>query len=411
MTSVLLVSPRGTHKTKVQPLGLLYLAACLQLRGVEVDVLDIYEEPDESRVEQQFKSHGLYDFVGVGMMTELRHNALKVLRLAKQWFGGKVRTVAGGPHPTFMWHQLLSNYPELDYCWIGESEATFTAFVCDGIKSGCAFRDAYGTPVIVQAAMPAFDLDSLPFPAWSRQIGWTPTGFLVSSRGCRSGCTFCAVPRFWHGWRARSGKLVAEEMGLLASTYHIREFVFMDDTMGIHQTPIRELCAAITGKGYHWHTTCRTNDVMPDMLELMRDAGCFEIAYGVESGSPKILKSINKKADLAVAAQALQWTMALGIKATALVMVGNIGETKETINETIDFLQRIDPDKRLNLGSLDGGVWILPGTQMHRQCVASGYFSEDYWLTDGPLPMYFKEHSKARLQEFIQAIVARRRLK
>ena len=127
----------------------------------------------------------------------------------------------------------------------------------------------------------------------------------------------------------------------------------------------------------------------------MKKAGCVTISYGVESGSDAVLKAINKKQSRAQVAKAFQMTRAAGIKAYILLMVGNLQESERTINDTIDLLRAIKPDKiRTTL------TMVYPATDLYEYCRQRGFINDEYWLSDQAAPIFTVENSVQQLKKW-----------
>jgi len=420
MKKILLVNPPGTEQEGFNnpPLGLLYLAGTLLKGGHDVQVIDGCQEGRDSIVAriEVFKP----DIVGITCLTPGRKRAIDIAALAKSFNPGTI-TVLGGAHPTIMHRQLLENYGEIDVVVIGEGEHALLE-IADGVDfdriSGLAYRDGSGRPVKTAARAYRTDLDDIPFPAWhlldlSRyparsdgRIGLVngvdiekePRISVIFSRGCTGHCDFCSTWWIWRGWRRRSAKNMADELELLVSRHGIRSFCFADDAMTIDRQATIELCDEILARGLRiaFTITTRTDCVDPEMLRKLKAAGCYVVNFGIETGSARLLESMCKENDIETAERAIQMAQDSGISVTALIIVGNVGETEETVRETVEFLKRSKPD---NIGSV-GGLWVLPGTKLYQRCKREGLVDDSFWLSDEPYPLYTAEHSREQLEYF-----------
>ncbi len=197
------------------------------------------------------------------------------------------------------------------------------------------------------------NLDSLPFPAYhllpSLDVYHTgilkpPFALVATTRGCPFGCSFCAYGKT--KLRYRSVDSVIKEISYLKERFRIRSFLFFDDTISMKQGRTRELAEKITEAGLSaidWVCCTRANLVDFETLKLMKQAGMKEIAIGIETGSPLILKKTKKGVSLDDIRQAAKWCRELNIMFYALVIIGLPGETKKTVNESIKFIKEIDP--------------------------------------------------------------------
>ncbi len=301
-----------------------------------------------------------------------------------------------GSHVTYFDLETLAENPTVDAVIRGEFEYTAAdlARALDGGGDlsgvlGLTYRDAQGDPRR-NPDRPLFEpLDAMPFPA--RHIvkggdyragiysGGHPTA-MVSSRGCPYRCTFCLWPdtMYGHKFRARSAKNVVDEIEEAVRTYGHDEIYFDDDTFTIDRQRVLDICDLIIERGLEkeveWIAQCRVDTVDREMLEAMKAANCGYILYGVESGSPEMLKRMKKGITLEKVRHAFELTRQVGIKTQAFFLFGIPGETQETIRETIEFA------KELNASSTQFAVAIPhPGTALYEECKANGWLTSENW--------------------------------
>ncbi|PIS47588.1 MAG: hypothetical protein COT17_02710 [Elusimicrobia bacterium CG08_land_8_20_14_0_20_51_18] len=413
MKRILLINPSGTEQSGYSnpPLGLLYLGGTLLKGGFEVRVIDGCVAGDGALEKSlaEFRPH----IAGITCLTPARKRALDVARRAKG-FDKNILTVLGGVHPTIMYDQILGTYDFVDVAVLGEGERAFLE-IAQGLPlsgiTGIAYRGKDGivkTPPRVYEK----DLDNIPFPAWhlldlkkypARGLGIVngidlarePRVSVVFSRGCTGHCDFCSTWRIWRGWRHRSPTNMADEIEILYRDFGMRHFCFADDSLTVDKNSILGLCREIVSRKLRiaFHATTRTDLVDEELLRAMKEAGCYNIAFGIETSSPELLKRIGKNNTISASERAISLCHKIGIRSTALIIAGGVGETWETINETAAFLRRIRPDE---VGSV-GGLWVLPGTRLYKDCVAKGLIDDDFWLGDDPYLLYTVEHSPEAL--------------
>jgi radical SAM superfamily enzyme YgiQ (UPF0313 family) len=301
-----------------------------------------------------------------------------------------------GSHVTFFDQETLTENPAVDAVVRGEFEYTSAdlarALDAGGDLSqvlGITFRDVDGD-VHRNADRPLFEpLDQMPFPA--RHIakgegyragiysGGYPTA-MISSRGCPYRCTFCLWPDilYGHKFRARSAENVVDEIEEAVRVYGHDEIYFDDDTFTIDRQRVLDICRLIQERGLEheveWIAQCRVDTVDREMLEAMKAANCGYILFGVESGSPKMLKKMKKGITLDKVRKAFKLTKDVGIKTQAFFLFGMPGETQETITETIEFA------KVLNASSTQFAVAIPhPGTALYQECKTNGWLTSENW--------------------------------
>lgn len=425
MKKVLLINPYETAQDGYSnpPLGLLYLAGTLLRNGIDVRVVDGYREGKGAVVAAL--NEFMPDMVGITCLTPGRIRVVEIAAMVKEMVGN-IPVVLGGAHPTIMYKQMLENYPQIDYIVLGEGEQTLLELVQGADPQqidGLAYRQD-GAVVKTPPRALSKDLDEIPFPAWhlldlskypprnDGRIGLVngvdpevePRVSVVFSRGCTGHCDFCSTWWIWKGWRHRSAKNMTDELELLYHQQHIRSFCFADDAMTIDRQAVIDLCDEIIDRGLKiaFTITTRTDCVDRVMLDKLKKAGCYVVNFGIETGSSKLLNDMCKENDIETAEKAILLTQEAGLSVTALIIVGNVGETDETVEETARFLKRTKPD---NIGSV-GGLWILPGTKLYQRCRRKGIIDDDFWLTDVPYPIYTEEHSLQELEGY-QKIIAR----
>jgi len=384
MSSILLVNPPDTRQGPwcTPPTGLFYLVSMLRQRGhdarwVDGNLTDVRAAIDNSKPE----------WVGVSCMTPNRHQALAVAQYAKRQ---GCKTILGGPHPTFMWSQVLTHYPFVDYIVRGEGEWALANLIegSDDLRSVCYRQDGVAT---MNPRRPKSNLDELPFPPWDEvdfsayeRAHGLAAPRIIWSRGCPVGtCRFCSVGSQWGKYNRRSVENMCAEIEWLVSL-GLTTYDVADDAMTGDMEATLELCEEIIRRGLKitWHATTRVDCVTPELLKAMAAAGCYEISYGVESGSQRVLDIMNKQATVEQARNAIAWTKAAGIKACALMIYWNVGDTAESKAQTTAFLREVQPT---GVGSVND-LWILPGTPYYHKMRAMGLISDDFWL--GPEPWY-----------------------
>ena len=422
---VLLINPPETEQVTFNnpPLALLYLAGTLKKHKVNVRVVDGF-----------FSGwHGVRDsiisfkpqIVGIPCLTPFRHCSYRIAKIAKK-INPKTLVVFGGAHATIMHKQLIEHYPFIDVVVRGEGEKTFLE-IAEGLKfekiKGITYRRK--KEAVINPPQEYFEnLDEIPFPAWELvdlhrypplavgegvfngiDLRKEPRISVVFSRGCPGSCNFCSTWWIWRKWRCRSGKNMADEIELLYKKYGIRHFCFADDCMTANSQKTIDFCQQIIKRKIKaaFNVTTRTDAVNLRLLRYLKEAGCYVINYGVESASPRILQLMNKKTSVEEAKRAIELTKKVGIKVSALMITGNVGETISTLNQSIRFLRKTKPDF---VGTV-GGLWVFPGTKLYYALKAKGEINDDFWLSKKPFMVYKGNFSALQLRYFRMALEKR----
>lgn len=412
---ILMVNPSSSapENKREYILGIPYLMSSLKAAGYDdIEALNFFnlswDETKDLTIKKldEFKP----DVVLISCFTINRISGIKTAILAKER-DPSVKIVMGGMHPSFLYNQLLTNYP-IDAVCIGEGEETIVELInayksggsLDGIK-GLAFRKD-GRVVMNGRRNFIANIDTIPFPAhyiYADDIRKNKRANIITSRGCPYGCQFCSTTEFWgRSWRARSPKNVVDEIEMLIREYGINYISFQDDEFTLQRRRTIELCQEMLDRGINigWSCSTRVNTIDREQLEWMTKSGCNLIALGIESGSPKILKTIGKKITVEQIVTAYNLLDEFGLSRGVYMMVGNPGEDKETVRETIELIKRLG----LDVPSV-AVAEVYPGTQLAEIAKKNGFMTDDYWLTENPPPFYTVEHSAEKLQWWAFQIV------
>jgi len=371
------LKPTPSFSGHAFPFGLSYLAAYVQQFGHQVSILDtLSNDLNLKQIKKEIKKQKP-DVVGITSMTHYIKSAVVIAKITKNIFP-KIPIIIGGPHATFDYQNLLQNY-DFDFVVLGEGEITFKELLdCLESKnraelkniSGIAYKK-YGKIIKTNNRLPITKLDNLPLPARelvnfndyiSDQLLPNPVE-IIGSRGCSHRCAFCSSSHFWQSWRSRSPQDIVREMKLVLKKYpKTKSFLFYDDNFTLNKDRVIKLCQLMIKEGlnrYPWNCNARADQVDKKMLRLMKKAGLAKINYGVESGSPIVAKNVDKNLNLKTLEKTIKMTKDLGIEVLAFMMIGNPGESKKTIKESISLVKKLKPTT--TLWSI---AQILPGTKL-----------------------------------------------
>lgn len=409
MAKVLLINPKGSelvnHGNSQIPLGYLYLAAECKLGGHDVRFVDGCISTHQE-VRDSFKWNP--DIIGVQCLTIKRKEAFDLMRLARKMCPG-AKIVTGGPHTGSCKKQVLEHYQGIvDGVCVGEGERWLRSYADTG---NAPMQDNWYKN-LDELPMPAYEL--VDFRQYLSHFN-SPLGlkaWVQYGRSCSFSCSFCSVWSIWKEFRIRSPEHMMEELRYLYYHRNIRHFNFVDDIMTQQRDPVIELCEAIIRDGMKikMHFLTRVDCVDKELLNLLARAGCYDIDYGVESGSLKILKGIHKdnfKSDADVerykdhCRNAIKWTREAGIQATSLLMVGNRGEMTETVMATRRAVQEYKPSSIHPFV----GIYILPQTALFQQAKRDGHIEDDCWLDENKTYYYPHPKWKMLLWHFLVASV------
>jgi anaerobic magnesium-protoporphyrin IX monomethyl ester cyclase len=404
MNSIVLVNPPysfwSPEKNYLRPfignlpsLGLLSLAAVLRKAGFGASIVESASLglPFSRTVDMILRERPGY--VGLSCTTASVENAAKIARAVKEG-SPETLVLAGGSHITALPEETFRRFPEFDFGIQGEGEAALPGLL-EALEGGrdlprvesAVYREGEAIRVNPRRKF-IEELDTLPFPAFDLLPGFPreyrapflnypvgPTASLISSRGCPRACTFCDRSVFGNRYRYFSEDYLWGLISFLRRQHGIRHLVFTDDQFAAFRPRLVRLCERMASGnlGIRWNCDARVDSVDPDLLRLMKRAGCWMISYGIESGSQKVLDRIRKGITLDQVEQAVRWTKEAGIRAKGLFMIGYPEETEETLGQTLDFLGRSRLDE-MNLSFLTP----YPGTEIYREVKGSRDFVEDW---------------------------------
>jgi radical SAM superfamily enzyme YgiQ (UPF0313 family) len=380
----------GSQINYWQPLGTLYVAAALIRKGHDVRFLN-GAFMTHHRIMQELRGFDP-DVVGLYSTTfgwkKARHAAAGIRKALPGTF-----IVAGGPYPIAVQERCLADCPELDAVVTGEGEITMTELLGElsadgdlGSVRGLAYRE--GGTIRKNPPMPLItDLDSLPFPA-RHILGDSmdyvpppatyrrrPVAVMITSRGCNRRCLYCfQIDRQRkHGVRFRSVDNVMQEIEECLKMGY-REIKFLDDTLAADYDRAMKIADEIRRRGldFSWFASACVHQVDRPLLQAFKEAGCWAILFGAESGVQKNLNAVRKGITLDQIRQAVRTAKDVGLVVHTPFLIGLPGETYEEALQTIDFACEIDP----HIVSFHA-LTPFPGTDLYDNIERYGTMSED----------------------------------
>lgn len=394
---ILFINPASINRDAlpVPPLGILYLAAYIREKGyVDIKVLDnnFYNYPLE-KLEEEIRK---YDIIAVTGTTPQFDQARSISIIAGK---NKKISIIGGPHATALPEETLQT-SGFDLIVIGEGEITLYELL-EALKNNKIYERVNGIMFrknnkFIKTENREFikNLDDLPFPARDL-IPILEYGFrelkrfkgqytqMMSSRGCTSKCTFCSSPKMWRYCRMQSAERVFEEMLFIYNKYGIKNIHFQDDNLTLSKKRILNLCFMITQSkiSFRWSCQTRPDRVDENLLRKMKNAGCVQIEFGVESGDPKILEESKKGYKKEQIKEAFYFAKKVGITTYGFFLIGLPGETMRSWIRSMKFAKEL---------KLDNCVWTVvvpfPGTEIYTKKLVE-ILNPDYtyWLYKQPI--------------------------
>jgi len=351
-----LVYPGKKSEEKQIPLGLAYIASYLLQNNKDLEIKVLDTGVASTKETNSFLTER-FDVVGFSVTSRSYRKAVSIARTLRSAHDN-VKIVFGGPHASIMLAEILAE-PAIDFGVYGEGEITSDELVkCLKeagprnptreeleVIDGLIFRD--GTETVVNRSREQIrDLDKLPFPAYSLfpMERYAGKHAMMTSRGCPFSCAFCASSAIWSKkWRARSAESVIDEVRYVLRTYGYRPIEFHDDTFNSNLSRVHEICEGFV-KGsikVPWAVRgFRADRVDSRVARDMRQADCVNVALGIESANPVMLERMGKKETIDQISNGIEVLVSAGIDVLGQFMIGNPGETLETVRESIEFARR-----------------------------------------------------------------------
>ncbi len=378
------------EKTIWPQTSLAYLAAVMKENGFEVEIIDciaekIYWNAFEIIIQQKRP-----DYLLINVISSTINNDMKAAEIGKK-IG--TTTIVVGPHVTVLPEQTLKDFSFIDFAILGEAEETIKDLI-NSIEQkiaiddfakikGICFRNK--DRIISTGKRPLInDLNSLPIPLHELLpinkynlpfIGRRYT-FVTTSRGCPYRCIFCRSPINWDRQvRYRSAESIIKELEYLKKI-NVKNFLIHSDIFTVNKDIVINICKEIINKNwkFRWICNSRVDTVDREMLVWMKRAGCVMISYGIESGSQKVLDMANKGITIEQTKEAVKLTQKAGIKVWGYFIIGLPGETKETVEETIQL------SKNLHLDLVNFAVATpYPGTEFYEMSLKNNWLVAKRW--------------------------------
>ena len=324
--------PQALEDRLDAPLGLLYIASNLERAGYDVRVNDLSGIPEKDWEIGEANLYGIAVYAPTISVSE------KIAKICKEK-NPHSKVVVGGAHPTAMPEDMSSIF---DMVVIGEGEEAMVKIAKDYPNNKRFYEEVLDK-----------ELDTYPNPAYhlidpfsyKRTINGETSLTLLTTRGCPFHCSFCGLDKSHQVVKQRSPSLVAKEIKELKEKYGIRKYNFQDDIFTINRKRLYEMLDLFKPFDIGFRGFGRAGINTKEDYVRLKEAGCDMLAYGLESGSQKILDLMNKKSTVQDNRNVIKWAKETGITSRAFFILGFPGETEETIKETKAFIEETNPDQ------------------------------------------------------------------
>lgn len=378
------------------PLGLCSIASYLARHGIESDIVDFNAWPDSADRVRRILTRDRPAYIGFSCTTPSFLDGIRLAGIAKNVLP-EAKVIFGGVHVSSLGLKMIKKYKVIDYIVVGEGEETLTELMKSKgdfkIIPGLIYRDkASGEIISTGRRSQTLELDALPYPAYEKLAGYpqrytlpifnyprSPNTSALSSRGCPYSCSYCDRSVFQKSYRFNSAAYIYDHMRYLRDRFRIRHVNFYDDQFTFNLQRIQDLTDMLTQQplGMTFNCAVRADHVNTDLLQRLKQAGCWMISLGIETGDQDLLSSLNRKVDLDKLAGRVRLIKEAGIRVKGLLMMGLPGETEESIEKTRQFLFSLPVDD-FNLTKFTP----FPGAPVYENIHDWGEFQEDWPLMD-----------------------------
>ncbi len=382
---VVLIVPNFDTYVLTPQLGVMYLSAYLKKYGHEVKIIDALRDnlSDEQilQIAEKFNPDG----IGIHCLSIFFNEVIKLTKLLKS---KNYKVFIGGVHPTFAPYTTLKK-TGADYVILGEGEVpllklTENNFVNNNIQGVYSINDLKDnetdiTGQAVKLGEIIKNLDEIPPPDWEQippnsypqaphaviAKGY-PIGIVTTSRGCPFRCSFCSSHNFYDGVRFRSVDNVINEIKYLIEKFNIKELQFIDDNLTLKKSYAMEICQRMIDENIKIDWTpingIRADSLDDELAIKMKEAGCYLLDFGIEAVNTQILKNIKKGETIERITAAIDCAHRAGMITIGNFIFGLPGETKETMEEAINYAVNSKLD-RAGFFALN----VLPGSDIAKQ--------------------------------------------
>lgn len=347
-----LVYPNKGKKEKAFHVGLASIASFARTKHDDLTFTLLDTRVCGEKAEKEFYEKP-FALVGITAMAGIFGQVLEVAREIKRRNPGTLICV-GGPYVSTLGLEIM-DFEDIDFGVYGEGELPFSELIAQiktsgslvGIN-GLIFRDENGTTIQNPPVKGIQKIDELPMPAYDLfNMDAYPIHRIVTSRGCPYKCSFCSSAAVWNfRWKKRSAESLAAEIRYLIDNYGRKTFFFNDDSFNMDMKRAEEICDAFIEQKLNilWSTPLRADRINPSLARKMKKAGCYNVGVGIESANNEILERMEKKTSIEDITEGIRTFRAAGIEVLGQFLIGNIGETWATFEETLDYARKSELD-------------------------------------------------------------------
>jgi len=341
-----LINPNKKLKDASVHLGLGYLASYSRTQHSDINI-ELLDTRVAKKKEYSSFLNSQFDLIAITASSQVFEETIEIA----QHFKSKSPTLPiclGGSHASTEKEASIIDFP-FDYAIIGEGEISFSKLI-DHLKGNIKIKEVPGLIYKLDSGIqknnsPALisDLDEIPFPAFDLfKMNRYPQHRMTTSRGCPFDCVFCNSTSLWTTkWRKRSPQNLVDEIKYLNENHGQKTILFNDDSFNIDKKRVIEFCKSLISEklGIIWSTSIRVDLINEEMASLMKESGCYNVSIGIESANDKVLQLMNKSITREKIQKGINILREAGIDVYGQFMIGNPGDTLDTIKESVAFVE------------------------------------------------------------------------
>ncbi|MCM1426122.1 MAG: B12-binding domain-containing radical SAM protein [Eubacterium sp.] len=408
--SIGLVMPKvdiGYQDWPVPPVGIAYVSAALKSAGYQVHILNLNLYDNEDDALRTYIHQNNIDIIGTGGLIVNYHTIKDIVNKCKDikpeiliWVGGSLITFSAIP--------VMQGIPNIDIGMIGEGEITACEMIhcleqhnCDISEllniNGLAIRTNEEKIIITKPRAEIEDIDTIPYPDyegfdyfdmirkfWNSDSTGIISAPLTTSRSCPFNCTFCSKSG-GSKYRQRSLPSIFNELDYLVDKYHVNRILLNDELFANDKDRIIEFCNRIAQYNVKWFVSLRVSKhITAELLQIMKNSGCVQILYGLESGDDTILKSMRKGITASEIERVVKLTYEAGFQVRGNFIFGDTNETLETAKNTLSFIQKhIEYFSSVALSP----ILLFPGSYLYKKAVENNIISDETKFIEDECPV------------------------
>lgn len=407
---ILLVMPKvdiGYQDWAIPPVGITYVSAALKKAGVCVYALNMNLETASlyDVLKQNIEEHSI-NMVATGGLVVNYHVIKEIMDTVKA-INPEIVTYVGGSLVTFSAEAVMRGIQSADFGMLGEGEITACELVqaieegadLEKIKCipGLIVRMKTGELYLTPPRSEISNINEIPWPDydafgyfdmirnfWNSDVTGIVSAPLTTSRSCPFRCTFCSKSG-GEKYRQRSLDNIFAELDWLVQVYKVNRLFLNDELFANDSERIKEFCARIREYNVQWFVSLRVSrHITRELLQMMKESGCIQVLYGLESGDDTVLRSMRKGITVSEIERVVRVTAEVGFQVRGNFIFGDPAETLETVNNTLAFVEK---NKDVFASVALSPIILFPGSELYKKALKDGTIEDELEFIEKECPL------------------------